>query len=34
LYYFSSILCIGLVLFIIFHPTIRKSSLIWKKHYF
>ena len=28
LYYFSSILCIGLVLFIIFHPTIRKSSLI------
>ncbi len=28
LYYFSSILCIGLILFIIFHPTIRKSSLI------
>ena len=28
LYYFSSILCIGLLLFIIFHPTIRKSSLI------
>ncbi len=28
LYYFSSILCIGLVLFIIFHPTIRKSGLI------
>ena len=28
LYYFSSILCIGLVLFIIIHPTIKKSSLI------
>tara|TARA_B100000287_G_scaffold85300_1_gene77911 strand:+ start:857 stop:2047 length:1191 start_codon:yes stop_codon:yes gene_type:complete len=28
LYYFSSILCIGLILFIIIHPTIRKSSLI------
>jgi len=28
LYYFSSILCIGLVLFIIFQPTIRKSGLI------
>ena len=28
LYYFSSILCIGLVLFIIFNPTIRKSGLI------
>ena len=28
LYYFSSILCIGLVLFIIFHPTIKKSGLI------
>ena len=28
LYYFSSILCIGLVLFIISHPTIKKSSLI------
>ena len=28
LYYFSSILCIGLVLFIISHPTIKKSGLI------
>jgi len=28
LYYFSSILCIGLLLFIIIHPTIKKSSLI------
>ena len=28
LYYFSSFLCIGLVLFIISHPTIKKSGLI------
>ena len=28
LYYFSSILCIGLILFIITNPTIRKSGLI------
>ena len=34
LYYFSSILCIGLILFIIFHPTMKKTQSIWKKHYF
>jgi len=28
LYYFSSILCIGLILFIILHPTMKKTQLI------
>ena len=28
LYYFSSILCIGLILFIIFHPTMKKTQSI------
>jgi hypothetical protein len=33
LYYFSSILCIGLILFIIFHPMIRNTESLWRKHY-
>ena len=28
LYYFSSILCIGLILFIILHPTMKKTHLV------
>ena len=28
LYYFSSILCIGLILFIILHPTMKKTQLV------